>query len=216
MSDTLFPGKYADAAESDLVRTAPPAVDPEPANPAQSTQTRAYGALISNGPIHAMTMERRALLPDDIAIEALYCGVPQDRRHGRGRHHDFRHHRGFKSIWTKKPETASRVRMRIEAVLNSSKALGWRSGENPAIWKGGLHAALPRSSKIMCVRHHPAMPWETASTFMIDLKARAGMGARAVDQRLPSLFMLFRSRPGLVGEGLKITLQFGNLLFVRG
>jgi len=84
-------------------------------------------------------------------------------------------------IWSDKPETASRVRMRIEAVLNSAKAQGWRSGENPAIWKGGLDAVLPRSSKIRSVRHHPAMPWETVSTFMIDLKARDGMGARAVE-----------------------------------
>lgn len=70
MSDTLFPGKYADAAETDLGCSASSATDPVPA-----TQTRAYGALDSNGPIHAMTIERRALQPDDVAIEVLYCGV---------------------------------------------------------------------------------------------------------------------------------------------
>ncbi|MEE4318043.1 MAG: Arm DNA-binding domain-containing protein, partial [Erythrobacter sp.] len=61
-------------------------------------------------------------------------------------------------IWSTKPETASRVRMRIEAVLNNSKLMGWRSGENPAVWRGGLEAALPRISKVRRVRHHPAMP----------------------------------------------------------
>jgi mannose-1-phosphate guanylyltransferase/mannose-6-phosphate isomerase len=49
-------------------------------------------------------------------------------------------------IWSVKPETASRVRMRIEAVLNSAKLMGWRSGENPAIWRGGLEAVLPNLS----------------------------------------------------------------------
>jgi integrase len=53
----------------------------------------------------------------------------------------------LKPIWAKKPETASRVRMRIEAVLNSAKALGWREGENPAVWKGGLDAVLPRRGR---------------------------------------------------------------------
>jgi hypothetical protein len=52
----------------------------------------------------------------------------------------------LKPIWAKKPETASRVRMRIEAVLNSAKALGWREGENPAVWKGA--------------RCRPAAPWQ--------------------------------------------------------
>ena len=86
----------------------------------------------------------------------------------------------LKPIWNDKPETASRVRMRIEAVLNSAKALGWRSGENPAIWKGGLDAVLPRSGKIKTVRHHPAMPWAIAPAFMVDLRTREGVGARAL------------------------------------
>jgi len=62
-------------------------------------------------------------------------------------------------IWSTKPETASRVRMRIEAVLNSAKVLGWRSGENPAIWRGNLDAALPARSKVRTVKHHAALPW---------------------------------------------------------
>lgn len=87
----------------------------------------------------------------------------------------------LKPIWAKKPETASRVRMRIEAVLNSAKALGWRDGENPAVWKGGLDAVLPRRGKLKTVRHHPAMPHSSAPAFMAALKTREGMGARALE-----------------------------------
>lgn len=70
MSDTLFPGKYADAAQTDLHCSMPPSADP-----AHARQTRAFGALSSNGPINAMMIERRALQRDDIAIDVLYCGV---------------------------------------------------------------------------------------------------------------------------------------------
>lgn len=84
-------------------------------------------------------------------------------------------------IWPVKPETASRVRMRIEAVLNSAKLLGWRSGENPAVWRGGLEAALPPKSRMKPVRHHAALPWQQIATFMADLRARNGIGARALE-----------------------------------
>ncbi|WP_353230959.1 NAD(P)-dependent alcohol dehydrogenase [Novosphingobium sp.] len=75
MSDTLFPGKYADAAQTDLAHADPAPVDPALIDPTHSAHTRAYGAIHSNGPIGAMTIERRALLPDDVAIDVLYCGV---------------------------------------------------------------------------------------------------------------------------------------------
>jgi integrase len=84
-------------------------------------------------------------------------------------------------IWSVKPETASRVRMRIEAVLNSAKLMGWRSGENPAIWRGGLEAVLPKISKVKRVRHHPAMPWQDLSSFMKQLRARDGISPRALE-----------------------------------
>ena len=84
-------------------------------------------------------------------------------------------------IWSTKPETASRVRMRIEAVLNSAKLMGWRAGENPAVWRGGLEALLPRTSKVKAVRHHPAMPWQEIGSFMEKLRARDGISPRAVE-----------------------------------
>ncbi len=84
-------------------------------------------------------------------------------------------------IWATKPETASRVRMRIEAVLNSAKLVGWRAGENPAVWRGGLEAALPAKGKVKKVRHHPAMPWRDVAAFMTTLRARVGIAARALE-----------------------------------
>lgn len=87
----------------------------------------------------------------------------------------------LRPIWSTKPETASRVRMRIEAVLNSAKVNGWRSGENPAIWRGGLEASLPATSKVKRVRHHPALPWQEAPAFMRALVARDGISARALE-----------------------------------
>lgn len=87
----------------------------------------------------------------------------------------------LRPIWSTKPETASRVRMRIEAVLNSAKLKGWRTGENPAVWRGGLEAALPRISKVKRVRHHPAMPWQQAPEFMAALQDRDGISARALE-----------------------------------
>ena len=62
-------------------------------------------------------------------------------------------------IWRTKAETASRVRSRIENVLDYAKARGWRSGENPARWRGHLDALLPARSKVAKVKHHAAVPW---------------------------------------------------------
>jgi integrase len=84
-------------------------------------------------------------------------------------------------IWSTKPETASRVRMRIEAVLNSAKALGWRTGENPALWRGNLDALLPPRSKVRRIKHHPALPWKDVGSFMTKLKEREGTSARALE-----------------------------------
>ena len=83
-------------------------------------------------------------------------------------------------IWTTKPETASRVRQRIEAVLDYAKALGLREGDNPARWKGGLDHLLPRPSKVRQVKHHAALDWREAPAFMALLAKREGIAARAL------------------------------------
>ena len=82
-------------------------------------------------------------------------------------------------IWTVKPETASRVRGRIEAVLDYAKVHGWRTGENPARWKGHLDNVLPRRAKVAAVAHHAALPWSEVGAFMADLEKQEGVGALA-------------------------------------
>ncbi|MBM3566321.1 MAG: DUF4102 domain-containing protein [Alphaproteobacteria bacterium] len=77
-------------------------------------------------------------------------------------------------IWNKKPETASRVRGRIESVLDWAKARGYRTGENPARWRGHLENLMPRRAKIQKVKHHPALPYAEVGAFMADLKKQAG------------------------------------------
>ncbi|MEY3985413.1 MAG: hypothetical protein RLZ59_858 [Pseudomonadota bacterium] len=87
----------------------------------------------------------------------------------------------LKPIWATKSETASRVRMRIEAVLTAAKLMGWRSGDNPAVYKGGLEAILPPISKVRQVRHHPALPYEEAPQFIRLLHERGGISALALE-----------------------------------
>jgi len=82
-------------------------------------------------------------------------------------------------IWTTKPETASRIRGRIEQVLGRERALGHRSGENPARWKENLAPILPRHSKVKRVKHHVAMPVRELGDFMAKLRADDSVTARA-------------------------------------
>jgi integrase len=84
-------------------------------------------------------------------------------------------------IWKTKTETATRLRQRIEAVLSFATPLGWRSGENPARWKGHLDAMLAKPGKIAKVRHHPALPWGETGAFMALLRQREGVAARALE-----------------------------------
>jgi integrase len=83
-------------------------------------------------------------------------------------------------IWATKTETASRVRGRIEVILDFAKVKGLRQGENPAQWRGHLAHTLPAKAKIARVEHHAALPFEEMPTFMKALEARAGIGALAL------------------------------------
>jgi len=83
-------------------------------------------------------------------------------------------------VWKIKPETASRVRGRIEAVLDYATARGWRKGENSARWKGHLANLLPNRSKIAVVQHHAALAWEECPAFMRSLIAQKGTAALAL------------------------------------
>jgi integrase len=84
-------------------------------------------------------------------------------------------------IWTEKPETAARVRGRIEAILDWATALGYRNGENPARWKGHLANLLPARLKVRRVKHHAALPYDQIAKFMADLRVQEGVSARAFE-----------------------------------
>lgn len=84
-------------------------------------------------------------------------------------------------IWSKKPETAGRVRGRIETILDWASARGLRSGENPARWRGHLDKLLPKRSKVRAVKHHAALPYDELPKFMAALSAHAGNAARALE-----------------------------------
>jgi integrase len=84
-------------------------------------------------------------------------------------------------IWKEKTETASRVRGRIEKILDRAKALKLRSGENPAAWRGHLDQLLPAKSQVSPVENHPALPYAELPEFMAKLRAKEGVSARALE-----------------------------------
>ncbi len=84
-------------------------------------------------------------------------------------------------IWLAKPETAARVRGRIEAVLDYARSLELRAGENPARWKGHLSNTLPARGKVAPVKHHAALPWPEIGAFLTAVRAQPGMAARALE-----------------------------------
>lgn len=84
-------------------------------------------------------------------------------------------------IWVAKPETASRLRGRIELIIDWAKARGYRSGENPARWKGHLDKLLPARNKVAAVKHHPALPYAEIGEFIAALREQEGVSARALE-----------------------------------
>ena len=87
----------------------------------------------------------------------------------------------LRPIWTSKTETASRLRSRIELILSYAKAMKWRQGENPAMWRGHLDALLAPAAKVKNVRHHPALPYDQAPEFLSALRMLKGAAARALE-----------------------------------
>jgi integrase len=84
-------------------------------------------------------------------------------------------------IWRVKTETAKRLRGRIETVLDYATAQGWRSGDNPARWRGHLANILPAPQRIARVEHHAALPWPQMAEFMAALRDEIGIAARALE-----------------------------------
>jgi len=88
----------------------------------------------------------------------------------------------LRPIWERTPETASRLRQRIEAVLDDARVKGWRPEQlaNPARWRGHLSAALPSPRRVRAVRHFSSLPWQQMPAFMAALAKREGMAAKAL------------------------------------
>ncbi|MFZ3325388.1 MAG: site-specific integrase [Methylocella sp.] len=84
-------------------------------------------------------------------------------------------------LWTARPETASRLRGRMESILDWAKVRRHREGENPARWRGHLDKLLPARAKVRMVKHHAALPYDDLPTFMTVLRAQEGIAARALE-----------------------------------
>jgi len=97
----------------------------------------------------------------------------------------------LEKIWSTKTETATRVRQRIESVLDWATAMKYRSGLNPARWKGHLDKLLPKPTALKKVQHRPALPYHDAGAFMAKLREADSMAAKALE-----LQILTATRPG--------------------
>jgi integrase len=102
----------------------------------------------------------------DLAVQAVDVGLVM---------------KAIEPIWTVKPETAGRVRGRIESVLDWATARGYRHGENPARWKGHLDNLLPARAKVRRVEHHAALPYVEMGAFMAELRRQNGLAARGLE-----------------------------------
>ncbi len=84
-------------------------------------------------------------------------------------------------FWESKNETATRVRGRIESILGWATTSGFRSGDNPARWRGHLDNLLATISKVQRTKNHPSLPWSRMGAYVEALRKREGMAARAVE-----------------------------------
>jgi integrase len=115
-------------------------------------------------------------------------------------------------IWSgenARTETASRVRSRIELVLDWSAARGYREGLNPARWRGHLDKLLPKPSKVAKVEHHEALGVDEMGAFMLSLREQVGMGAKALE-----FAILNASRSGEVRLAVWDEIDFDSKMWV--
>jgi integrase len=89
--------------------------------------------------------------------------------------------KALQPVWKTRPETASRVRGRIESVLDWAAAREYRRGDNPARWRGHLENLLPKRSKVRRVEHLAALPYHQVGEFMVELRREEGIGPRALE-----------------------------------
>src|SRR3984893_2455461 len=89
--------------------------------------------------------------------------------------------KALEPIWQTKSETASRLRGRIEAVLDWATVRGYRKGDNPARWRGHLDKLIPARSKVQRVEHHPALAYDELADFVAMLRSQEGIAGRALE-----------------------------------
>lgn len=109
---------------------------------------------------------------------AVYCRAIRDKPVAEVGNEDVL--RVLRPLWGTVPATATRVRARIERILDFAKARGMRSGENPARWRGHLDSVLPKREP-RTRQHHKALPFEDVSDFAAELRARGGVRPRALE-----------------------------------
>lgn len=114
----------------------------------------------------------------------------------------------LRPIWTALPETASRVRGRVEAVLDLATVRGWRAGENPARWRGHLSHLLPARAKVARVEHHAAVPWRELPAVMARLAESSGTAASCL-----RFAVLTAARSGEARGATWAEIDLGNALW---
>lgn len=112
-------------------------------------------------------------------------------------------------IWFDTTETATRVRQRIETVLDWAKVKGYRSGENPALWRGHLNTLLPKRSKIQKVNHYPAMPYVDLPDYFCSLRNTNTTAARVL-----ALTILTATRTNEIRQATWSEIDFNKSLWV--
>lgn len=116
--------------------------------------------------------------------------------------------KALKPIWETKPETASRIRQRIEAVWDFGKARGFVDGENPARLKGHIDHLLPRISKVKRIKHHNALAYQKLPEFIDALHERQGSSALALE-----FLILTAARTREVTEAKWSEIDFDNQIW---
>src|SRR4029453_3697674 len=103
-------------------------------------------------------------------------------------------------IWKEKTETATRVRQRLEAGLDWATPHGYRSGDNPARWRGHLDKLFPKRSKVQRVKHHDALPYSELPEFFTELSKRNTISAKALTFTILTAARSGESRGATLGE----------------
>ena len=109
-------------------------------------------------------------------------------------------HRVLEPIWSTKSVTASKLRGRIEAVLDWARVKGYRDGENPARWRGNLDHLLPKPSKVRKVEHYAALPYAELPALMAKLRRQQGSAARALEFTILTAARLTEARNATAQE----------------